>query len=823
MDVLAYIASDPTVLPLWAAFLFAAGMYPIGLIFGCSACCSQNPCNLCTDGQLPDTITVSLQGFQDKVPGTYLCGVSVESCFGSGAAGLVTGPGGDPDDEDAYGPIEGVTVTNGGSGYAILGREEPEVLATAFENAPGSGAELSVVLDEVTGNCGIPHWEVDAITVTSSGDGYSDGQDIHIYTINGGTEETQATAIINAVREEPVVHLVVDTTTGADAVLVPVFEQIPGVEPKLWRLDSVTVSSGGTGYADFEAVSVSVDEGGGTTVQEATAEIRTVFEAPSVTATVSSAEGTGATLSVTLRQKSLPHPWQHDEWEIDTISVSEGGSGYADGDQIEFFVDVGEGGALAVVTVDEAGAVTGASIVNRGTFFHDTGVIESVSVTYGGEYYKLGDSGAIDSITVTNRGSYYKEDASLPPIAGNVTVTLGQDSPSNGSGAALSAEIDTDTSSETFGQITAINVDNGGDGYLAFTLVDNYLKKYDGRTLVMSRVAYPIGNSVYPQPANYPNEDFYGYDEIFVNSWDDCVYTYKCKAYKNYCLAENEILQMEYLGPGQPSRLWIRGLQYSGYCQTPTPTTPMICGGVPFDQVYNRFSKQMLSDSEISDCSTLESDSGPVTFVFPDDSGTATVTPGGDYEEPDVCQKLYQSELRNVKMTLEWDGQTFESQWFPFGQHPNQSQTETPLCALYASDGGNPEACGGFIGLDFTLGTVCDGPAHATGSKWIYQAEFTLDLDNSKFPRQWVIGGSTITRTAVVWGPSWPNDIMTWLPIGPAFGYSYSMSVPPKTDENGYPTGEVYMKKTGGPYGSPFQPQMIPPEAIKITLSSTLP
>ena len=45
---LAAIASDPSALPLWLVVAFAAGMYPVGMLFGCEVCC--NYCvNCCPD------------------------------------------------------------------------------------------------------------------------------------------------------------------------------------------------------------------------------------------------------------------------------------------------------------------------------------------------------------------------------------------------------------------------------------------------------------------------------------------------------------------------------------------------------------------------------------------------------------------------------------------------------------------------------------------------------------------------------------------------------------------------------------------------------
>ena len=60
-------SAEPTALILWSLLAFAAGMYPVGLMLGstCSPCCGT-PCTQCTQGSLPDTVTVTLSGFPNQ-------------------------------------------------------------------------------------------------------------------------------------------------------------------------------------------------------------------------------------------------------------------------------------------------------------------------------------------------------------------------------------------------------------------------------------------------------------------------------------------------------------------------------------------------------------------------------------------------------------------------------------------------------------------------------------------------------------------------------------------------------------------------------------
>jgi hypothetical protein len=70
------------------------------------------------------------------------------------------------------------------------------------------------------------------------------------------------------------------------------------------------------------------------------------------------------------------------------------------------------------------------------------------------------------------QGYFYLEDENpANVIAADVEVVLEQTLPSDGAGASITAEIDTDLTSATFGQITEFSVTAGGDGYLAWAYV----------------------------------------------------------------------------------------------------------------------------------------------------------------------------------------------------------------------------------------------------------------------------------------------------------------------------------------------------------------
>lgn len=76
----------------------------------------------------------------------------------------------------------------------------------------------------------------------------------------------------------------------------------------------------------------------------------------------------------------------------------------------------------------------------------------------------LGTAGA----SIVEPGKYYRESNSLPPYTHTLTINVTQLSPSNGIGAEFTAEVETDPTKGTFGRVTGITIDNGGDDYVAW-------------------------------------------------------------------------------------------------------------------------------------------------------------------------------------------------------------------------------------------------------------------------------------------------------------------------------------------------------------------
>lgn len=465
MDLLAAIAAEPTLLPLWAVLAFAAGMYPVGMLFQCSPCC--NTCSACEEGTLPQTITVTLDGFTDQSQGPDLCVLDFDSCYGSGAAGKVTAPGGNPDTDK--GPITAVSLTNGGSGYARLGRVEPTLTATGS----GDGATFTVTVEAAEDACGLDFWKVSKVTA-SGGTGYTDGEQLTIAVAEGDTAEQDAVVTVKTTRSVPTLAITVDTYGGSGAEFTVATSPNTGT-PATWAAASVTVTEGGSGYTDGEYVTVTGDTARDVTVSEAIGYIRTVRLAPTVEVSVASSLGSGAVLAATFTTgtgSSSGRP----VWIVDAITITDGGTGYEVGDGV--YVSVTDGTEewsswfeATVDAVDASGAIESVTVTSGGEYYKDSGeidevVLEQYGTYFGGSYYH--DDGVAENATVSSGGVYYREDAEQPPYVADVTVTIDQTAPSAGAGAEITATVEDDPESPNFGKIVSLTIANGGDDYLAW-------------------------------------------------------------------------------------------------------------------------------------------------------------------------------------------------------------------------------------------------------------------------------------------------------------------------------------------------------------------
>lgn len=430
---------------------------------------------------------MTFSGLQDRTPGPDLCPLTFSAPYGSGAAGKVTAPGGDPATDK--GPISSVSLTNGGSGYAKLGRVAPTITASG---GSGTGAAFTVSKTSANDANGIPSWGVTGVTWTGSTSGYVDGDQITFDVASGDTVEQGAAATIRTVRTAPTVTA---SASGGSGATFGVTIAPNGTTPQTWSVTGVTVTNGGTGYPANGYLTFNVANGD-TVEWSADAWFNSGRVAPTVSATAGG-YGTGAVLSASLASAT---GWDGQTyWYVDGITITNGGSGYAESDPVNVTVTDGEGyGAQAVVSsVDEDGAITGIAVYWGGEYYKSNGIIQSVEFGWGGggTYYR--DAGEISSISVEAGGKYYREDASLSPYVATVTVGVSQTAPSNGTGATLTATVNSDTASANFGKITGVTIGNGGNNYLAWQWRNTKCcgDYYNGLSVVVKRLNYGSGNA----------------------------------------------------------------------------------------------------------------------------------------------------------------------------------------------------------------------------------------------------------------------------------------------------------------------------------------
>lgn len=563
LELLADIS--PASYPLLAVLAYAAMLYPLGIILPCSQCCG---CSQCSEGQLPETVTVTLDDLPDRSQGPPLVRVDFTSCTGSGGRVIVKQPGGEPGTDD--GPISEVEVTLPGSGYAVLGREEPDLVAD------GNG-EFTITLAETTDDCDLPAWEVTAVAVVDGGTGYANDTPLGLSIDGGGAVNFPADARIRTVRTTPSPYAPgsADLTLTVDEV---------SASPLLYGVDSVTVNDGGSGYFDQQALLVLVDA---PDREESPASLvaRTVRAEPTLTH--------DGVADISLTFTSLGGT--PETWEITGASIVDGGTGYNDGTLLSLSLGAGDT-VVAVaeirITADGSGTITSLAIEEAGEYFNDTGVIESVEIANPGQYY--GDTGVVESVEVLDGGLYYRENASLPALVPDITGTFTQTLPSDGSGGEITPIVDDDPNSPTFGRITGATITNAGSDYLAWEWKYNLGcgEYYNGQTIVLRR----LQNS--STVANNPN--------------------YKCFFEHQFCGVGNTWPQLrgrllyEYRGPSTPGLITLESAGQYGSADS------SLFGSTICNTVFTL-------DENVTDCGDID------TTATAANGATATIVGGGEY------------------------------------------------------------------------------------------------------------------------------------------------------------------------------------------------
>jgi hypothetical protein len=521
LDLLAQ--TDPLAVGGWLIMLVALGMYPVGILLpGCSPCCGSTPCSECPDNEsLPDTVTVTFGSIPDEMAGPYEYELTVQSLLGRGALAVVskTGNGG----LGEAGAITGITILDPGSNFATLQRKAP----TLTISGSGSGATFTPTFSS---SGSPPVWSIESVAA-SGGSGYTDGEPLTITAAASDTVVTKAVATLEA-RQPPTITATAGGLTGSGAALA-VTLAASGASPQTWVIQSIAVTSGGTGYQAGDPVTLAYE--GDVVVSGSTAASVTISAArtmPGFSVDATDAGGSGATFSFT-----YVYDPAFNDWELTAIAVTNGGSGYTAGGAVVLTKtadteatgnDAEWSGTIALDYTVSGGAITSVSgwgIPLGGLYgWRPAGIVDGVTFDKTTTYYRPTSSAS--GVTVTNGGSYYN-DKTLPPNVQTTTVVLSPLSNDKTDGDPLkwnalpsshkpefAAVVDSDAYSTTFGQISRIDIVHGGQD---FTSRAALLGKqccspmYAGKSFTLQRkVTNPVSDCGCVWEGEFCNGEFVG-------------------------------------------------------------------------------------------------------------------------------------------------------------------------------------------------------------------------------------------------------------------------------------------------------------------------
>lgn len=394
--------------------------------------------------------------------------LSATACYGSGFAGIATEPIGIPGVAD--GPLAAVEVTQPGSGYAVLGRIEPSEITVSSVN--GGDAELVVTFAETVDDCGRPVWEIDTVEIgDDGGSGYVHDETLLIGVTAPVFEHEPAVLKVVSVREEPSVTM--STFTGTGAALTVTWTETVG-PPSTWSINAITVDEGGIGYHYGQYASFAPATSDDFVIVYGTGTIQTGVSEPTLAMSGDRVNAGPPASLADLSATLASNGGSPETWRIAAVTIANGGAGYVVGDQLSVVVSPGDvqvtAAVVTVASVGSSGEIISVSISTPGEYYNDDGVIASITVDEPGQYWRA--TGEIESVTVEDGGAYYEEDSTEPALVSDITINIGQKPPSDGADASISAVVDDNPASETFGQITGLTIDSGGTDYLAIWFQD---------------------------------------------------------------------------------------------------------------------------------------------------------------------------------------------------------------------------------------------------------------------------------------------------------------------------------------------------------------
>lgn len=493
----------------------------------------------------------------------------------------------------------GVEIQSG-FGEIKVERSEPTIDIFETHTGLGSGATLSAVLfSEGSGSNEV--WKVQSASVINSGNGYGIGD----YILMGSSDVTiqYAYALVTAIGQDSIALYAQQTDAGEGAIFNVNFNS-NNDDPETYSITSVSFSGEPIGYVT-QTLNI-VDINGYTPNANEYAEIRLdvdrfepifdVWIAPGET-------GQNASVAVIATSSGIG---DQEIWSISNISIVDGGTGYNEGNYVAIYITNGvtvNAAAGYISSVDENGSILSISlyddnggqyygtdgiisnivVINGGSylppntgpvesveidypwdageFYATTGLISEVVVIQSGKYYQ--PNSGVAGIVVANSGRYYRPDPSLPAVVSDITTTISQGYPSNGSGAVISPIVDTNTSSPSFGQITDLTITSGGSNYLAWR-----------------RIYSDSCEWIYREPSS-PTHSIICYR---FSPWSCDYYGFKCFSGTNNCRVEDGSSNRLYLVVSSLFKTTLYPVAIYGASDIPNGSGAPICGLV-YDEV----------------------------------------------------------------------------------------------------------------------------------------------------------------------------------------------------------------------------------------------
>lgn len=353
-------------------------------VFGCESCSCDcpAPCSFIE----ANCFEISFSGFSDPVDPGYSCTI----CNTIG---------------------DHTIIVKRGDANTLRARATAVRPSAAVEGDEDAEFSVTLTRDEKT-----DAYTVSSISIVSGGSGYVPGTKIEFEYgyVFGETFQTAGAVrcdrfpfawITSFGRGEPDVEA---TLACGPELSVALSESTDDDGEPIWSVDSVSVQSGGFECVDGSAVSFTVPESVAT-VTPAAGVVRTGRSEPTLGLTLNGSEVFASVSMSESQDFNGRSVWGVQS--VESLFVFDESSPQP-GDSITFVPPEGTveiSPAAAVVQSAEdffGGSLVTVSVTSAGSYYADTGVIESVEVTEGGEYYK---PGAITGVSLVKGGEIYND------------------------------------------------------------------------------------------------------------------------------------------------------------------------------------------------------------------------------------------------------------------------------------------------------------------------------------------------------------------------------------------------------------------------------